>query len=223
MTTPVTTTYETLVATNNAGLMFKALGGVIFTASMATAIPAAFTTSATADLIQLPTAWTALGLVSKDDSVNFSRDTATEDEESWGYTEPTRTDITQDVTSAAFTLQETKRAVLEMYDFVDLSSVTPDSTTGEVSYNKPVTPAAAFRRMIFLAVDGAGTDRRYKIKVMPRAQVTAVDDEAWSQSSATRYPMTIQAKVDSTLGYAVRNVLAGPGQKTRNTAAGFGV
>jgi hypothetical protein len=72
--------------------------------------------------------------------------------------------------------------------------------------------------MIFMAVDGAGTDRRYRFKIMPRAQVVAVSDEVWSQSSVTKYPVTVRATVDSALGYAVRNVLAGPGQKARNTA-----
>ena len=222
MTAPVTTTIEALQGANRPGLMFKGLGGVIFTADMAVDIPAAFTDGATANLIQLaPTDWTQLGLITKGEGVTFPREIATEDTESWGYNEPPRTDVVTDITSATFTLQQTSRAVLEMYDFVDLSAVTPDATTGEVAYNKPLVSAVRYRRMIFLAYDGTGTDRRYKIKVMPRAQVTAVEDEAWQQGTATQYPMTVRATVDPALGYAVRNVLAGPGQLARNTDAGF--
>jgi hypothetical protein len=71
-------------------------------------------------------------------------------------------------------------------------------------------------------VDGAGTARRYRIKIMPRAQIVAVDDLSWQQGQAVRYPLTIRANVDPALGYAVRNILAGPGQKLLNSAAGFG-
>jgi len=216
------TTYEAELALNQPTQMFKALGGIIYTSVMSTAIPAAFTETASASLTQLDTTlWTRLGLITKGEGITFSRDISTDDEESWGYAEPTRTDISADVTSAAFTLQETKKATLEMYDFVDLSAVTGDATTGEVSYNKATLSAPTYRRMIYMAVDGAGTDRRYKFKIMPRAQVIAVQDEVWSQSAVTKFPLTVRATVDPVLGYAVRNVLAGPGQKSRNTAAKF--
>jgi hypothetical protein len=216
------TTFEAELAGNKPTNMFKALGGIIYTATTSVAIPAAFTAGGAGDLVQLPAAdWKKLGLITKDDGITFSRDVNTEEENSWGYNEPTRTDITTDTTSAAFTLQEVNRQTLELYDFVDLSAVTPDATTGEFAYNKPLVTAPVYRRIIFMAVDGAGTDRRYRFKIMPRAQVVGVNDEVWSQAQATRFPVTIRATVDSTLGYAVRNVFAGPGQLARNTGAGF--
>lgn len=222
MTTPVTTSYEAEVNSAQPANMFKAIGGFIVTAPLTVAIPSAFTTGTTADLIQLPATWRRLGLISKKDGVDFSRNVKTDTEESWGYNEPTRTDITSDITSAKFTLQQTSRAALELYDFVDLSAVTPDAQTGEVAYNKPTISSPIYYRMIYVAVDGAGTDRRYRIKIMPRAQVAAVADESWNQANATQFTLTMQATVDTALGYAVRNVYAGPGQKSRNASEGFG-
>ena len=218
----VATTYEAELALNNPANQFKALGGIIFKAAMTTAIPTAFTSLATSDLVQLDTTlYKRLGLVTKGEGVTFSRDMSTDDEESWGYNEPTRTDITKNVTSAQFTLQETTKASLEMMDFVDLSAVTADATTGEIAYSKPITTTLAYARLIFMAVDGAGTNRRYRFKIMPRAQVVAAGDEVWNQGNVTKYPITVRATVDPVLGYAVRNVLAGPGQKLLNTGAGF--
>lgn len=220
----VTTTYEAELALDNSNNMFKALGGMIFAAALTVAIPPAFTSAATADLIQLdPTMWQRLGFITKRDGITFARNINTDTEESWGVNEPTRTDITGDITSAAFTLQETTRYALEMYDFCDLTTVTPDATTGEVAYSKPATAVPMYRRMIFMGVDGAGTTRRYRFKIMPRAQLTAVRDEVWNNTSATAYPLTVTATTDPTLGYSVRNVLAGPGQKALNTAGHFGV
>jgi hypothetical protein len=220
----VTTTYEAELGLNLPTNMFKALGGIIFRAPMTVAVPAAFTTATTADLVQLdPLLWQRLGLLTKKDGVNFSRDQNTDTEESWGYAEPTRTDITQDVESAVFTLQETNRYSLELMDFVDLTAVTPDVTTGEFAYNKPLLTPVNYSRFIYMAVDGAGTDRRYRFKIMPRGQVVAVKDRSWQQTgSVDSFPITIKATVDSVLGYSVRNVLGGPGQKSRNTAAHFG-
>src|SRR3712207_3711174 len=130
MTTPVTTV-EALAAGNNPNLMFKAQGGFILSAALTVPVPTAFTTGAGSQLVEFdPDDWTNLGLVEKGAGVTFPRETGSEDTESWGYNEPTRTDITSDITSATFTLQETSRAVLEMYDFVDLSAVVPNATTG---------------------------------------------------------------------------------------------
>lgn len=217
-----TTTYEAELASNQPSNIFKALGGIIWVAKDNVAVPAAFTSGATSELVVLPSvSWFKLGLLTKGDGVTFSRDINTEDEEAWGYSEAVRTDITTDSTSAAFTLMEQNKQVLEMYDFVDLSAVTANATTGEWAYNKPLNSSLTYRRMIYMAVDGAGTDRRYRFKIMPRAQVVGVNDEVWATGASTKFPCQIRATPDPTLGYAVRNIFAGPGQKTRNVAAGI--
>ena len=218
-----TTTYEAEIsAYNNSSNVFKALGGIIYMADSTTAIPSAFTSGASADLLQLdPALWFRLGLLTQKDGVTFARALKQDDEMSWGYEEPTRSDISQDTTTGAFVLQEVNRRAMELYHFVDLSAVTPDATTGEVQFNKPQLSVPVYHRLIFMAVDGTGTDRRYQFKIMPKAQVSAVKDEVWQQTTATSFPITVTAKVDDTLGYAVRNVLAGPGQLARNSQAGF--
>jgi hypothetical protein len=214
-----TTTFEAELASNQPNNIFKALGGIIYQAPIATTIPAAFTSGATSDMVVIPVAWRRVGLITKGDGVVFPRDIGTEEEEAWGYREPVRTDITSDVTSANFTLMEQNRSALEMYDFVDLTGVTPDATTGEWAYNKPIQTPLTYRRMIVMAVDGSGTARKYRFKIMPRAQVIGVNDEAWQQGTSTKFPLQIRATVDTALGYSVRNVFAGPGQKALNTAA----
>jgi hypothetical protein len=217
-----TTTYETELGKNQPDNMFKALGGLIYKAATSVAIPTAFTTGSSADLLQLdPALWTPVGLLAQKDGITFGRSLKQDDESSWGYDEPTRSDITQDISTAVFNMQEVNRATQELYDFVDLSAVTPDATTGEIGWNKPQLVTPVYHRLIYIGVDGAGTDRRYRIKIMPKGQITAVKDEAWNQTAATSFPVTVTAKVDPALGYSVRTVLAGPGQLSRNTAAGF--
>jgi hypothetical protein len=132
-----TTTYEAELGLNNPNNMMKALGGFIVVADITTAIPSAFTQNSTADLIQLDTTlWHRVGLVTQKDGVQFSRNTKNDDENSWGYIESTRTDITEDTVSGQFTMQEINRWTQELYDMVDLSAVHPDATTGEFGWNK---------------------------------------------------------------------------------------
>lgn len=203
-------------------LIRKPLAGIIAVADMDTVLAADFklTTGATSELVEL-TDYDQLGWISKSDGLTFSSDTETSDVESWGALEPTRSDITKDVTSAQFTCQETNKKVLEMYYNVDLSAVQGDSVTSEVAFNSSTEPSTTYRRMIFLSKDGAGTNEVYIAKVMPRASVTAKADQTWNSEDALTYGMTVTAKMDSDLGYAVRHHFAGPGWAKQLVKMGF--
>ncbi|QAU06363.1 major tail protein [Gordonia phage WhoseManz] len=162
-----------------------------------------------------------LGWVSKSDGVVFSADTETSDVESWGALEPTRSDITKDVTSAQFTCQETNKTVLEMFYNVDLDGVLGEFETGEIAFNQSIEPTTTYRRMIFLSKDGSGTKEVFIGKLMPRASVTAKSDQNWNSEDALVHGMTIVAKVDDELGYAVRHMFGGSGWKSQLTKMGF--
>ncbi len=203
-------------------LIRKPLAGILAVAdeSVELDIDFALTTGANAELVSLAE-WDQLGWVSKSDGVTFSSETESSDVESWGALEPTRSDITSDVTSAQFTCQETNKKVLELYYNVDLSNVQGDAVTSEVAFNQATEPQTTYRRMLFLSKDGAGTREIYIAKVMPRTSVTAKADQTWNAEDALTYGMTITAKVDSDLGYAVRHHFAGPGWATQLVKMGF--
>lgn len=204
-------------------LIRKPLAGIIAVASEDFVLPPAFllTETASATLLALDEDWEQLGWVSKSDGLTFSADTETSDVESWGALEPTRSDITRDVTSAQFTCQETNKKVLEMYYNVDLSAAVPTALTGEIAFNQATEPATTYRRMLFLSKDGAGTKEIYIAKLMPRANVSAKSDQNWNSEDALTYGMTVQAKVDDDAGYAVRHLFGGPGWKDNLVKMGF--
>lgn len=204
-------------------LIRKPLAGIIAVADEDYELEAAFLLTETvgATLLALDEDWEQLGWVSKSDGLTFSAETETSDVESWGALEPTRSDITKDVTSAQFTCQETNKKVLEMYYNVDLSSVTPVVNTGEVAFNQSTDPSTVYRRMLFLSKDGAGAKETYIAKVMPRANVTTKADQNWNSEDALTYGMTVAAKVDDELGFAVRHLFGGPGWKAQLVKMGF--
>lgn len=204
-----------------ASLIRKPLAGLIAIADLSVEVPASLTTGTGGDLTALPSDYEQLGYVSKDDGITFSRDTDSADVESWGELEPTRTDMTRDVTSAGFTCQETRKSVLELYYNVDLSSVVADATSGETAFNQASSPRTHYSRFIFLSKDGSGADTIYVAKIMPRAMVSAYDDQNWNQDDPLAYPLTVTAKRDSDLGYSVRHVFGGPGWKALLADTGF--
>ncbi|MDH6282803.1 hypothetical protein [Prescottella agglutinans] len=203
-------------------LIRKPLKGAILVAPIATNIPAAFTTGATADLQEL-TGFKSLGHTAKDAPPSFKPEVKSSDVESWGSLEPTRTDIISRDLSVSFTSQETKKETLEMYSGIDLSAVKADSTTKEIQYNDPTSPSTRYHRMIFLAVDGSGADAIYILKILPRAMVSEVGEQSWNPENALSYPLTVKAKVDSTLGYSVKNVICGPGVAPIVQKMGFAI
>lgn len=204
-------------------LIRKPLAGIIAVSDMDFELEANFllTETASSTLKALTDDWDQLGWVSKSDGLTFSSDNETSDVESWGALEPTRSDITKDVTSAQFTCQETNKKVLEMYYNVDLSAVLPEVDTGEIAFNQATEPATTYRRMLFLSKDGAGTREIYIAKLMPRANVSAKSDQNWNSDDAMVYGMTVSAKVDDDLGYAVRHLFGGPGWKSQLVKMGF--
>lgn len=205
-------------------LIRKPLAGVIAVADMDTVLAADFslTEGITSELVDLDElGFDQLGWVSKSDGLTFSSDVETSDVESWGALEPTRSDITKDVTSAQFTCQETNKKVLEMYYNVDLTNVKGDAVTSEVAFNSATEPTTTYRRMVFLSKDGSGSNEFYMAKLMPRASVTAKADQTWNSEDALTYGMTVTAKLDSDLGYAVRHIFGGPGWAKQLVKMGF--
>ncbi|MBN9108567.1 MAG: hypothetical protein J0I34_07270 [Pseudonocardia sp.] len=202
-------------------LIRKALNGGIWVAPSSAAAPTAMSSGASSDPAALPANYTDVGYITKDDGASWSRDMDTSDTTSWGAFEPTRRDITSDVTNLKFTMQETKRLSLELSYGVDLSAVTPTATTGEVAFNQASANTTIYRRFLAIMADGVGLDAVYIARFCPRMSITTVDDQSWTDGNELQWPVTGTAFVDPVLGYAVRHFFFGPGWKSQLVAAGF--
>lgn len=195
-------------------LIRKVQAASIFIAPIATAIPSAFTAGVSADLTALPAAWSDIGLVTKDDAYSWSREVNMAETTSHGFVDPTRRDIVSNVSSLAFTAQETKMQTLSLFHNVDLAGVQATAITGEFTFADPLAPATRFNRIIGIGQDGAGAGAIYLIRVLPRAILSEPGEQAWSDENELVYPMTMTATPDTTLGYSIRYVFGGPGWKS---------
>lgn len=195
----------------------KILDAVVVVAPMDVEIPDTFTVDGV--LQELPEGYRSIGWVSKDDAYSWSRDTDMSEVTSHGSVEPTRRDITSDVTGLAMTAQETSRTTLELSNNVDLSNT--EVVDGELSYTRSVAPSTRYWRVIAIGMDGSGPDAFYVINVLPRAMISEYGELSWSDEDALAYPLTWSATVDQNIGYSFRQVLAGPGFVSRAEDMGF--
>jgi hypothetical protein len=202
-------------------LIRKALEGSVF---VAPSTSAAITTLTGSDssLTALPAGYEDVGWTS-DDGASFGRNVDTSDVTSWGSVEPTRTDIVKDTTTLKFGCQETKLLTIGLYTGADMSAVTADPTSGEVSIEKPDRPRQTFYRAFTVGVDLSDAGEIYVARFLPRASVTDYDDQAFKSSGddPTMWAVTMTGHMDSTLGYSERYLFGGAGWKALLTDMGF--
>lgn len=164
----------------------------------------------TAGGLVIPAGYLPVGMVTKDDGASWTRDQDSADVESFGYAEPSRRDITKDVTGLAFTMQESKKTVMEMFHGLDLSTVATDAD-GNFFFDKASRPAQRKYRVLALGKDGDGPDAVYLARWLPKAQVTENGEQAWSDGDEIKYPATLTGYTDAAVGTSFREIWGGPG------------
>lgn len=202
----------------NRRLIRKALSGAIFVKKWASADEPIEKIYTTAGGLVIPSGYKHVGLVRKSDAAAFARDIDTADVESWGHGEPTRRDINKDVTTLKFVMQESKKAVFELYNQVDLSANVP-TADGNIVMDKPTSPTAREYRALVVSKDGGGADTIYFARWLPLVQVTNVEDQTWGEDDEVNYGVTLTAFTDPAVKTAVRELWGGPGLDA--TAMGF--
>lgn len=111
----------------------KGLQGSVFVKPYVVGDPAITALMDANGLLALPSGYTDVGRITKDQGASWTRDVETSDVTSLGAASPTRRDIVSDVTGLAFTMQESKRQVFELHEGLDLSAVRQS--------HSPATPA----------------------------------------------------------------------------------
>ncbi|NNG20497.1 hypothetical protein HJ590_13160 [Naumannella sp. ID2617S] len=198
------------VRKHNTRLIRKALEGSIFVKRWEEADPEIEKVYTSATGLVIPTGYEDVGVISKKDAAKWARDTDTADVESWGYGEPTRRDVNKDISTVAFTMQESKRQVFELHQGVDLSAVRPDAD-GNVVIDKPGRPQAIHWRLFMLAKDGDGADAVYFLRALPRCTVSKFEDQTWGEEDEIQYGVEMTGYKDQAWGTAVREIWGGPG------------
>ena len=195
--------------TRSAELIRKGLQGSVFAKRFDSEDPEIEALVDAEGLLAIPSGYEDLGWITQDQGATWTRDVETSDVNSLGSAEPTRRDITSDVTGLQVTAQESKAVNIGLHEGVDLSAVTHD-TDGNVTFDKPDRPASIFYRVFVLFKDGDGADAVYFAKWLPRAQVTDMGEQQWNEENEVQYSLTFTAFVDQEVGTSARTLWAGP-------------
>lgn len=203
------TTWEAL-KNKQSELIRKALEGSVFVAPISATAITTLTTTASA-LNALPAGYEDLGQISKD-GLSWGRSVDISDVTSWGETEPTRSDVTKDVTTLKCVAQETKLLTIGLHTGADTSGVIATVGTGEVAIAKPSISASKFYRVLAISVDIGDGGEIYIARYLPRAKIVDYAEQKWSDGDdPIQYDLTWQSFVDSTLGYSEKYFWGGPG------------
>ncbi len=202
--------------TRNDDFIRKALDADVFMAPMSSTPPTSLTTTSSSTLSALPTGYVDMGFLDKAQGIDAAKQITTVPVMSVGQLQPTRNDISRNETTLKFTMQETKRATLELYNQVDLSGVILDATTMELDFTENVRPTTIDYRCFVLWTDNYGADSIWVGMDLPRVSVTAVGGIKITDGvDAITRDVTLTAYVDPVLGYAVRHLYGGPGWAAR--------
>ncbi|MEU0078567.1 hypothetical protein ABZY58_11775 [Micromonospora tulbaghiae] len=194
-------------------LIRKARDGSVFIGKASADPIAALTTGASADLTPLPTGYGDIGFTTTDGST-VDRSTESSQVRSFGSTEPTREDVTNDTVTLQVTAQETKLLTIGLFTGVDTTNLKAAMTTGELQIAKPNLPNPRYYRLLALYVDESSDGEIYMAQFMPRALITEFGGQQFGEGDdPITYPLTFTAFRDSSLGYAHKWLWGGPGFK----------
>lgn len=192
-------------------LIRKARDGSVFIAPFSADAITDLTSGVTSELAALPTGYEDLGWTSTDGST-YGRETESSQVTSFGSTEPTREDVTQDTITMQVTAQETKLLTIGLYTGLDVSSLEADATTGEVQIAKPNLPNPRYYRVLGLFVDESSDGEIYLARFMPNARITDFGEQQYGQTDdPIGYPLTFTGFNDSVLGYSHKWFFGGAG------------
>jgi hypothetical protein len=233
MTTPTqgtTSSVQNLTVANlSKSLTHRVQRMHIFMAPKTAPIPDAITyaadASAAPELINLDPedGWQDMGLIGSDDAPTWERDIETVDLQAIGFRDAIRSDVTTDVANLTASFLEWKRPVLEAYENIDMSGITPDPVTGEIRWVRAQDAPLIERRYAAYGQDGVGADRVWIVRFLTAGVLDTADSQVWGGEEYSTFPVTLKGNVDTELGTSLITAMGGPGLRAHLADMGFEV
>jgi hypothetical protein len=198
----------------------KLLRMAVFVAPYETASAITTLTDASNELV-IPDGYESVGILDKEAAFNSTPTINVSEVSGYGYAQTLRRDMVSRNTAIAFTMLETRRIAFEMYYGIDLSAVTVTAAPkNELSFDEPDRPETRYYRVLSIGADFDGANTIYMADFYPKCTVTEVGALASSETDPRRYAITMGTDVDTVVGTAHRQFIAGPGFDATEIAAG---
>jgi hypothetical protein len=217
---PTTGSFDT-VKDHDASLIRKVLRMAVFVAPYETTTAITSLVDGTNQLV-IPDNYESVGVLHKENALSVTPSLTVSEVSGYGYGQTLRRDVTSRTNAVAFTMLETKRRTFELYFGVDLSGITASSVASgknELVFDEPDRPDATYWRLLTIGVDGDGPNTLYMADFYPRTTLAEVAPLASSETDPRQYGVTMGTDVDTALGTAHRQFIAGPGLSTADISA----
>lgn len=215
--------FETL-ADKARGNIFKAVTSALFIAPMSAELVDTIYDTTTGQMLELPAGYKPIGWVDGDDGITWGRETDVSEVIGHGTAYPVRSDITKDNTTVQAKFLETNAATLGLIFNNPNMQSTLDTTNRTITVDQALTPPKLNYRFLAIGRDGAGADAVYIVRHLPSATIAEYGEMVWNNEDAPGYDVTLTAEPDDAAGFAVRNIITGPGlTDQRLTEMGFEV
>jgi hypothetical protein len=212
---------EVKTAADSPSLLRKVLEAVAFMAPMSVPLPETLT-DANGALAPLPEGYWPVGLVTRE---GYTREISVEkeDTESFGYGNPTRTDLTKAPSTLGVTPQEYgRRNLMQLIYAMDLSTI-EQLASGEIVFDEPPLPVLEEYRFIRIGRDGGAANQWLIADGFPRVKLAELPNDNWATGNPFQHELKFDVFVDDELGTGCRHYIGGTAPKSTavRTALGF--
>lgn len=170
--------------------------------------------------LDIPAEFVSLGHFEKKAGVALATDITAADIEAYGESDPIRTIISKRKTSINFSMYQNGKAQLELIWAANYDDVVP-SAFGGVVLPAPSTPGNIFYRAILLGLDTRNSREVWPYWLMPKVQLSKVDNQSLNDDGVLEYKPTLTAFKDDLTQYSVAQGFAGPGWRDIIDLSGF--
>lgn len=202
--------FDTLAAKKRNNI-FKAVTSALFIAPQSAELVDSIYDTAGGELLALPDGYQPIGWVDGDDGATWARETDNSETIGHGSAYPVRTDITKDTTTFQCKFLETNAATLGLIYNQPNMQANLDQASRTITVDQALTPPKINYRFLAIGRDGAGADAIYFVRLMPSATISEYGDTTWNNEDVPGFDVTLTAEPDDDAGYAVRNMVTGPG------------
>lgn len=199
------------VAAKKRGNIFKAVTSALFIAPRSAELVDSIYDVDGGELKSLPVGYQPIGWVDGDDGATWARDTDNSETIGHGSAYPVRTDITKDTTTFQCKFLETNATTLGLIYNQPNMQANLDQTSRTITVDQALTPPKINYRFLAIGRDGAGADAIFFVRLMPSATISEYGDTTWNNEDVPGFDVTLTAEPDDDAGFAVRNMVTGPG------------
>lgn len=161
--------------------------------------------------------WKDPGYVDEN-GVKFAPAVSTSDTNAWQARLPVRTDFTNATETAQVVFLEDNPITRALFSHKPINTAPALGSEG-FRLTHDLTPQLVYRSVLFIGVDGSGSNAMYGYKLYPKCLMTKPGEQDWRANKELTWDLTFTPYPDPVAGFAIDEGIDGPGWRALAPAA----